>query len=71
MKGIQEIERQRGKVLVGGKVLESYGGFHVAPTIIEIDVKAQIVKEEIFAPILYIFKFETLEEAIEINNSVP
>lgn len=29
------------------------------------------MNEELFCPILYVFKFDTLEEAIQINNSVP
>lgn len=41
------------------------------PTIVEIDWRAPIVKTELFVPILYILKFDTLEEAIKINNSVP
>ena len=37
----------------------------------EIDHAAPIVKTELFVPILYVFKFKTLEEAIAINNEVP
>jgi aldehyde dehydrogenase (NAD+) len=33
--------------------------------------QTHIVKDETFAPILYVMEYETLEEAIEINNSVP
>jgi len=47
------------------------GGNFVEPTLVEIDKKAEILKEELFVPILYLIKFESLEEAIEINNSVP
>lgn len=46
-------------------------GNYVMPTIVEIDWRAPIVKTELFVPILYILKFDTLEEAIKINNSVP
>ena len=46
-------------------------GNYVLPTIVEIDHKAPVVQEEIFAPILYVFKFKTLDEAIEMNNDVP
>jgi aldehyde dehydrogenase family 7 protein A1 len=46
-------------------------GNYVQPTIVSISHDAHIVKEEIFAPIVYVFKFKTLEEAIQMNNSVP
>ena len=46
-------------------------GNYVTPTIIEIDGKAPILQQELFVPILYMARFKTLEEAIEINNSVP
>jgi len=69
-KGIKIIKSQGGKILTGGSVIESEGNF-VQPTIIEISPNADVVKEELFAPVLYVMKFQTLKEAIEINNSVP
>lgn len=70
VKGIEVIKSQGGKVLVGGSVVESEGNF-VQPTIVEISPSAHVVKEELFGPVLYVMKFQTLKEAIEINNSVP
>ncbi len=46
-------------------------GNYVEPTIVAISHDAQIVKHELFCPIVYVFKFKTLEEAIKMNNSVP
>ncbi|XP_043719410.1 aldehyde dehydrogenase family 7 member A1 [Telopea speciosissima] len=69
-KGIEIIKSQGGKILTGGSVIESDGNF-VEPTIIEISSDAAVVKEELFAPVLYVMKFQTLTEAIEMNNSVP
>jgi len=68
--GLEEIKKQGGKVLVGGEVYDKEG-FYVQPTIIEIDPKAPIVQRELFVPILYVLKFDTLDEAIAANNSVP
>lgn len=70
VKGIEVIKSQGGKILTGGSAIESEGNF-VQPTIVEISPDADVVKEELFAPVLYVMKFKTLEEAIEINNSVP
>ena len=46
-------------------------GNYVEPTIVAISHDAPIVQEEIFAPIVYVFKFDTIEEAIAMNNGVP
>ncbi|XP_057786677.1 aldehyde dehydrogenase family 7 member B4 isoform X1 [Salvia miltiorrhiza] len=70
VKGIEKIKSQGGKILVGGSIIESEGNF-VQPTIVEISASADVVKEELFAPVLHVMKFQTLKEAIEINNSVP
>ncbi|KAJ3442789.1 alpha-aminoadipic semialdehyde dehydrogenase [Anaeramoeba flamelloides] len=70
LNAIESAKKEGGKVLYGGKKLEKEGNF-VEPTIIAIDHKAKIVHEETFAPILYVFPFENLEEAIKINNEVP
>lgn len=48
---------QGGKILTGGSVIESKGNF-VQPTIVEISPTADIVKEELFAPVLYVMKFQ-------------
>lgn len=69
-KGIEAIKSQGGKILTGGSVIESEGNF-VQPTIVEISPDAAVVKEELFAPVLYVMKFKTFKEAVEINNSVP
>jgi len=45
-------------------------GFFVEPTIVRARPDMQIVQEETFAPILYVFEFETVEEAIALQNDV-
>ncbi|KAI0495958.1 hypothetical protein KFK09_022265 [Dendrobium nobile] len=70
VKGIEVIKSQGGKVLTGGYAIESKGNF-VQPTIVEISSDAEVVKEELFGPVLYAMEFKTLKDAIEINNSVP
>ena len=67
---IIKIKEAGGKILTGGNVIESEGNY-VEPTIVEIEKVAQIVKTESFCPILYVFIFETLEEAFRLNNDVP
>ena len=65
---------QGGNVLIGNEVLiskEYVSGCYVKPTIIEASHTMSVVKNETFAPILYVMKYSTLDEAIEIQNSVP
>jgi len=69
--GVAEAKRQGGKVIYGGEVIEGTEGNYVMPTIIEIDSSAEILQQELFVPILYMMRFSTFEEAVEINNNVP
>ena len=66
---LEVIKKEKGKILCGGNVIKS-NGFYVEPTIVKANMGMQIVREETFAPILYLFEFENLEEAIEAHNSV-
>ena len=63
MKTIEEIKRQGGKILCGGNRLPGPGNY-VEPVIAEIVHDAPIVLHETFAPIVYVFKFNNLEQVI-------
>jgi aldehyde dehydrogenase (NAD+) len=74
LKTIEECKKEGGKFIVEGEVLkgEKYqSGCYVKPCIAEVDADYKIIQKETFAPILFIMKYKTLEEAIEIHNSVP
>ncbi|OAD53362.1 Putative aldehyde dehydrogenase family 7 member A1 like protein [Eufriesea mexicana] len=59
-----------GKIEFGGKQINRVG-FYVEPTIISgLSSKAEIVQKETFAPIVYVFEVNSLEDAIAFNNSV-
>src|SRR5579872_2156476 len=66
--GLETIQQQGGKILYGGRHL---GGSYVEPALVRAKAGMPIVKEEIFAPILYLIEFDTLEEAIDQHNAVP
>src|SRR5699024_7354901 len=69
-----KIAEEGGQALVEGGVLEgeSYGsGCYVKPAIYEVTPHSKIVQHETFAPILYLIKYSTIEEAIAIQNNVP
>lgn len=57
-------------VLCGGNTLERPGNF-VEPTIIAVEQQHDIVRKETFAPILYVQRYNSLDEAIAIQNDVP
>jgi aldehyde dehydrogenase (NAD+) len=67
---ISAARSQGGKVLCGGNRFKR-PGFYVEPTIIDANTEMPIVKQETFAPILYVLPYKNLDEAIEIHNSVP
>ena len=71
---IETAKLEGGKILVEGGVLKGKGyesGCYVKPCIIEAKNEMKIVQHETFAPILYIMKYKTLDEAIEMQNNVP
>lgn len=50
---------QGGKILTGASIIESEGNF-VQPTIVEISPNADVVREELFGPVLYVLKFKVV-----------
>jgi aldehyde dehydrogenase (NAD+) len=59
---------------VEGGVLKGKGyesGCYVMPCIAEVKNEFSIVQHETFAPILYLMKYTTLDEAIALQNNVP
>ncbi|MEQ9433793.1 aldehyde dehydrogenase family protein, partial [Thalassospira sp.] len=62
-----------GKVHGGERTLEAEypNAFYVTPSVVEMPGQTETVKHETFAPILYVMTYETLEEAIALQNDVP
>lgn len=74
MSALKQAEKEGGEVIYGGNVLKDgkYAeGYFVEPTIAKAHRDMPIVKEETFAPILYVIKVRDLDEAIEVQNNVP
>lgn len=74
LKSIEACKKEGGKFIVEGGVLDGAGyesGCYVKPCIAEAQPHYSIVQHETFAPILYLLKYKTLEEAIAIQNGVP
>ena len=71
---IQKVKAEGGEAVIEGEVLEGTGyesGCYVRPAIYEVKHDFEIVCNETFASILYLIKYETIEDAIEMQNAVP
>jgi aldehyde dehydrogenase (NAD+) len=74
LKAIEKCKAEGGHFIVEGGVLEGEqysSGCYVQPCIAEAKPNDEVVQTETFAPILYLLKYKTLEEAIAIQNGVP
>ena len=68
------IRQQGGQILYGGEPLKGPkypGGCYVRPCLVAAPHDLQIVREETFAPILYLIPYRTLDQAITCHNEVP
>ncbi len=71
---IDTLKKEGGNFVVEGGVLEGKGyesGCYVRPCVAEAEPGYSIVQHETFAPILYLLKYRTIDEAIAIQNGVP
>ena len=71
---IEKCKAEGGKFIVEGGVIKGKGfesGCYVKPCIAEAKNSFAIVQHETFAPILYLMKYKTIEEAIALQNGVP
>ncbi len=74
MQAALEKAKSEGGTVHGGKTVTSgvpQGGAYVEPAIAEMPAQTDTVRTETFAPILYVLGYETLEEAIALQNDVP
>lgn len=73
-KALEACKKEGGRFIVEGGVLDGDGfesGCYVKPCIAEVEPHFNIVEQETFAPILYLMKYNTIDEAIAIQNGVP
>ena len=74
LNSIEKCKAEGGKFVVEGGVLDGAqyeSGCYVKPCIAEVENSYEIVQHETFAPILYLIKYKTLDEAIALQNDVP
>jgi aldehyde dehydrogenase (NAD+) len=74
LNAIEKAKAEGGKMIVEGGVMTGTGyesECYVKPCVIEAENHFEIVQHETFAPILYVMKYKTIEEAIALQNGVP
>ena len=67
-RALDRIRREGGEVIYGG---EDLGGCFVRPALVKARATMPILREEVFAPILYLIEFDSLEQAVTWHNDVP
>ena len=67
---IIKIKELGGNILCGGSKMD-YDGNFVSPAIAEVQNEWDIVQDETFAPILYLMKYKSIEDALKMHNDVP
>ncbi|MEW5811335.1 MAG: aldehyde dehydrogenase family protein [Actinomycetota bacterium] len=69
---LQQAAAEGGEVIGGERVdVADEGAFYVRPAVVRMPAQSEVVHRETFAPILYVLTYETLDEAIALNNAVP
>jgi aldehyde dehydrogenase (NAD+) len=71
LEALEQAKTQGGEILTGGVMRPDLGPNFVEPTIVKMPAQTEIVKQETFAPILYLMEYDQLPEAIDIHNGVP
>lgn len=74
LEAIETVKKSGGKILYGGTKAETHdidSDCYVVPCLAEVENHFEIVQDETFAPLLYLIKYDTIEEAIQIHNDVP
>ncbi|AXK32331.1 aldehyde dehydrogenase family protein [Streptomyces armeniacus] len=71
---LERVRAEGGELLVGGgrRLAEAApGAAYVEPAIVRVGEQAGVVREETFAPLLYVLTYDSLEEAVALHNDVP
>lgn len=69
---LKQAKAQGGKIFGGGRILQDIypNAYYVRPALVQMATQTDIVRQETFAPLLYIIPYENFEKAINIHNEV-
>ncbi len=71
LSSIEKAKATGGTVETGGTAIDRAGNFVLPAIVTGLKNTDEVVQHETFAPILYVMKYETLDEAIDMQNAVP
>ncbi len=64
--------RDEGGSVAGGERIDTFAdAFHVRPALVEMPAQTPVTLTETFAPILYVLRYGSLDEAIALHNEAP
>ena len=71
-KALERAELDGGVRVTGGERVDGPGeSFYVSPALVRMPAQTEVVREETFAPILYVLTYDDFDEAIALHNAVP
>ncbi|MEU5408373.1 L-piperidine-6-carboxylate dehydrogenase [Nocardia asteroides] len=72
-KALQQAQAAGGEIVCGGERVELVGpdAYYVRPAIVRMPAQTDLVREETFAPILYVLTYDEIDTAVDLNNDVP
>jgi aldehyde dehydrogenase (NAD+) len=62
-----------GELIAGGELVDVAGpdAYYVRPAVVRMPEQSEVVREETFAPLLYVMAYDALDDALAIHNDVP
>jgi aldehyde dehydrogenase (NAD+) len=67
---VAQAQAEGGRIVAGGRARTDIGPNFVEPTIVRMPAQTPIVKQETFAPILYVMEYDAFEDAVAMQNDV-
>ena len=68
---VQEACKAGARLLFGGEALPGDGAFMSAGVLTDVPVDSEVAREELFGPVMMVFRAEDIDEAIRIANAIP
>jgi aldehyde dehydrogenase (NAD+) len=69
---VRQAQAEGGTLVCGGnRVSRGEGGVYLEPAIVRMPSQTAVMMNECFAPLLFVLPYDTLEEALELQNGVP
>jgi aldehyde dehydrogenase (NAD+) len=72
-KSIARAVEAGGELIAGGELVDVAGpdAYYVRPAVVRMPEQSEVVREETFAPLLYVMAYDALDDALAIHNDVP